>query len=83
MRILKETGRKARNRDVGKVEKGVKCIIKGCNQQAVRSISYDKVVSAKMNAEPSRRGYLCATHYRDVKKRTKQDKKLEKWRFMG
>ncbi|WP_455364259.1 hypothetical protein [[Eubacterium] cellulosolvens] len=68
---------------MGKVEKGVKCIIKGCTEHAVRSISYEKVILAKMNTEPSRRGYLCERHYKDVKKRTKQDRKLEKWRFMS
>ncbi|WP_455367556.1 hypothetical protein [[Eubacterium] cellulosolvens] len=68
---------------MGKIEKGVKCIIKGCTEYAVRSISHEKVISAKMNTEPSRRGYLCEKHYKEVKKRTKQDRKLEKWRFMS
>ena len=68
---------------MGKVEKGVKCIVKGCTQPAIRSVSYDKIALAKMDAEPSRRGYLCQAHYKDLKKRTKQDRKLEKWRFLG
>jgi len=28
-----------------------------------------------------RRAYLCREHYKEYKKKTKKDKKLEKWRY--
>jgi hypothetical protein len=42
----------------------------------------DKVRSAGLKvAVGEKRAYLCKDHYKEYKKKTKKDKKLEKWRF--
>jgi len=69
---------------LGRVDKGVKCGVAGCGREAVRSLSAVKVKSAGLNVGGSeRRAYLCKEHYKEYKKKTKKDKQLEKWRYMG
>jgi len=69
---------------LGRVDKGVKCSVTGCGREAVRSLSAVKVKSAGLNVGGSeRRAYLCKEHYKEYKKKTKKDKQLEKWRYMG
>jgi len=68
---------------LGKVSKGVRCNVAGCTQSAVRSISPDAAVRAKMDVGGARRAYLCRAHYREMKKRLKKDRQIERWRFMG
>jgi hypothetical protein len=74
---------KAGTSDLGKVSKGEKCNVVGCAQVAVRSVSPDVAAQAKLDIGGARRAYLCRTHYRELKKRTKKDRQIEKWRFMG
>ncbi|RLI19857.1 hypothetical protein DRO54_07555 [Candidatus Bathyarchaeota archaeon] len=66
---------------MGRVAKGVKCSVKGCNNQAVRSLAAAKVTSAGLNVGSGRRAYLCKEHYREYKKKTKKEKQLDKWRY--
>jgi len=66
---------------MGRVAKGVKCTVTGCNNDAVRSLPYDKVVAAGLKIGESRRAYLCREHYKEFKKETKKDRTLEKWRY--
>jgi thymidine kinase len=67
---------------LGRIEKGVKCSVSGCGREAVRSISTDKVKSAGLKVGSSeKRAYLCREHYKEFKKKTKKDKKLDKWRY--
>lgn len=68
---------------MGRVEKGVKCSVSGCGAEAVRSISADKVKSAGLKVGAEKRAYLCKEHYKEFKKKTKKDKRLEKMRFKG
>jgi len=69
---------------LGRVDKGVKCSVSGCGREAVRSLSAEKVRSAGLKVGSSeRRAYLCKEHYKEFKKKTKKDKQLEKWRYMG
>ncbi|MGC8940046.1 MAG: hypothetical protein ACP5KU_06085 [Candidatus Bathyarchaeia archaeon] len=69
---------------LGRVDKGVKCSVSGCGKEAIRSLSLDKVKQSGLNVNAEgRRVYLCKEHYKEYKKRTKKDKKLEKWRHMG
>ena len=68
---------------MGKVEKGVKCVVAGCDRMAVRSISTDKVSSAGLDIGNADRGYLCREHYKELKKRLRKDTLFEKWRRMG
>jgi hypothetical protein len=69
--------------NLGRVAKGVKCSISGCGNEAVRSLSAEKVKSAGLNVGGERRAYLCKEHYKEYKKKTKKDKMLEKWRHLG
>jgi len=69
--------------DLGRVAKGVKCSVSGCGNEAVRSLSTEKVKTAGLNVGSEKRAYLCKEHYKEYKKKTKKDKKLEKWRHLG
>ena len=66
---------------MGRVGKGVKCSVVGCDKEAVRSLSREKVSAAGLKVEGTRRSYLCKDHYKEYKKETKRDKMLEKWRY--
>jgi hypothetical protein len=69
---------------LGKIDKGVKCSVSNCKNDAVRSLSAEKVRSAGLNVgSGERRAYLCKEHYKEYKKKTKKDKMLEKWRYSG
>jgi hypothetical protein len=69
---------------LGKIDKGVKCSISSCKNDAVRSLSAEKVRSAGLNVGGSeRRAYLCKGHYKEYKKKIKKEKMLEKWRHSG
>lgn len=69
--------------NLGRIEKGIKCNVSGCGQDAVRSLSAEKVKTAGLRVANERRAYLCKEHYKEYKKKTKKDKKLEKWRYSG
>jgi hypothetical protein len=66
---------------VGRIEKGVKCNVSGCGKEAVRSLSAAKVKAAGLKVTDDKHAYLCKEHYKEYKKKTKKDKKLEKWRY--
>lgn len=66
---------------MGRIDKGVKCSVANCNEPAIRSISIEKVESAGLKVNESKRGYLCKEHYRDYKKKSKDDRRVEKWRW--
>jgi len=68
---------------LGRIDKGVKCSVEGCGNVAVRSISTEKVTSAGLKIKEERRAYLCETHYKEFKKKTRKEKTLEKWRWKG
>jgi hypothetical protein len=65
---------------LGRVDKGVKCSVNGCKNDAVRSLPTDKVKGAGLKVGESRRAFLCKEHYKEFKKGTKKDRVLEKWR---
>jgi hypothetical protein len=72
---------------MGKVKTGTVCNVAGCNEKAIRSVSAAKAREALQAAgagfkdDRARRLYLCQKHYKMYKKQTKQDKKVDKWRF--
>ena len=66
---------------MGRIDKGVKCSVSGCNNYAIRSLPTDKVKSAGLKVGESRRAFLCKEHYKEFKKGTKKDRVLEKWRY--
>ncbi|MCL1977041.1 MAG: hypothetical protein FWG55_02885 [Candidatus Bathyarchaeota archaeon] len=65
---------------MGRIEKGEKCSISGCNNEAERSIATDKVKAAGLKIDSDKRAYLCKEHYKEYKKKSKKDKLLDKWR---
>jgi hypothetical protein len=71
-----------RHEPLGRIEKGVKCSVSGCNKEAVRSLSTGKVKSAGLNVSGSeKRVYVCKEHYKEFKKKTKKNKTIDKWRY--
>ena len=67
---------------LGRIDKGEKCSVSGCGNEAARSISADKVKAAGLNVgNDDKRAYICKEHYKEFKKKTKKDKTLDKWRY--
>jgi len=69
---------------VGKVKKGVKCSIEGCEEKAVRSLSTEMYLKAFPNAKLAKGGriYLCRKHYKEFKREWRKIKKYEQpWRL--
>jgi len=66
---------------LGRIDKGVKCSVSSCTQEAVRSLSAEKVKRAGLKVTGEKHVYLCKEHYKEYKKKTKKDKQLEKWRY--
>lgn len=65
---------------MGRVSKGAKCTVTGCEKDAIRSLPAEKVTSAGLKVGEARRAYLCKEHYKEYKKGTKKERMLEKWR---
>ena len=65
---------------MGRIDKGVKCSVSGCNNEAIRSLLADKVKSAGLKVNEGRRAFLCREHYKEFKRGSKKDRVLEKWR---
>lgn len=68
---------------MGRVAKGIDCSVVGCDKQAIRSLSSEKVSTAGLKVGGGRRAYLCKMHYKEYKRRTKREKMAEKWRYKG
>ena len=66
---------------MGRIDKGIKCSVVNCNEMAIRSISSEKVESSGLKLTDSKRGYLCEQHYKEYKKKSKDDRRVEKWRW--
>ncbi|MCS7115824.1 MAG: hypothetical protein RMJ15_04990 [Nitrososphaerota archaeon] len=68
---------------MGRVSKGEKCSVVGCGNEAKRSLSADKVRLAGLNVGGEKRAYLCESHYKEFKRKTKKERKIEQWRYKG
>lgn len=71
---------------MGKINKGIKCSVVGCENLAVRSLSREKLSGIKLNDmrfkdDRASRVYLCEHHYKIVKKKMKKIKRLDKMRY--
>ncbi|HYY91236.1 MAG TPA: hypothetical protein VE955_04550 [Candidatus Dormibacteraeota bacterium] len=67
---------------MGKVGKGVKCSVGGCGDEAIRSVSAEEASRAGLKVTTtSGRSYLCKNHYKEMKKKTKKDRQVERWRM--
>ena len=65
---------------LGRIDKGIKCSVIGCKNDAIRSLPKDKVKSTGLRVGESKRVFLCKDHYKIFKKETKKDRVLERWR---
>ncbi len=67
---------------MGKVGKGIKCSVSGCGEDAIRSVSAEDASRAGLKAATTTgRSYLCKNHYKEMKKKTKKDRQVERWRM--
>jgi hypothetical protein len=57
------------------------CSITQCEREAVRSLAIDRVEQANLKVEGEKRAYLCKQHYKEFKKRTKKDRKIERLKW--
>jgi hypothetical protein len=64
---------------LGRIGKGTKCAVAGCEEEAVRSVSVPKAKAAGLDIE-GRRAYLCKEHYKEYKKGSRKDRRIERWR---
>ncbi len=67
---------------MGKVGKGIKCSVVNCGKNAIKSVSPDDVSRAGLRVSTTGRGYLCKDHYKELKKKLRKDKQVERWRMM-
>ena len=66
---------------MGKVNKGIKCSVLDCDEQAIRSVSTEKANAAGLNVGNARRAYLCKVHYKEFKRKLRKERRIEKWRW--
>ncbi|MEM3404035.1 MAG: hypothetical protein QXJ17_05850 [Nitrososphaeria archaeon] len=64
---------------MGRVDKGVNCMVEGCKNTAERSLSLEQTSKSKLKVSgQSRRVYLCHEHYKQWKKETKKEREFER-----
>ncbi|HET9774116.1 MAG TPA: hypothetical protein VFP25_03935 [Nitrososphaeraceae archaeon] len=68
---------------MGRINKGIKCSVQGCEENAERSMSESKgMMASDLNIiSSSKRAYLCRNHYKEWKKATKEDRENERARW--
>lgn len=58
------------------------CSVSGCKEEAERSVSSKKYQGAlpnvALNGEVARRVHLCRKHYREYRKKTKEERELDR-----
>ena len=57
------------------------CSIHACDNVATRSLGADRVEQAGLKFEGEKRAYLCKHHYKEFKKKTKKDRKIERLKW--
>ena len=57
------------------------CSINACKMEAVRSLAADRVEQTGLKIKGEKRAYLCKQHYKEFKKRTKKDRKIERLKW--
>ncbi len=66
---------------MGKVSKGVKCSVAGCEEKAVKSVSAQRIPSGMKVEAAGRRAYLCEFHWKQFKKLTREERRVERMRY--
>lgn len=67
---------------MGKVSKGIKCSVAGCAEKAVKSVSSQRIPSSMKIESSGRRAYLCEAHWKQLKKLTREQRKVERMRHV-
>ena len=57
------------------------CSINKCEREAMRSLAADRVEQTGLKVDGEKRVYLCKQHYKEFKKRTKKDRKIERLKW--
>ena len=67
----------------GRVQKKIECSVEKCTKNYERSISLKLVSKAglKLKSDKVKKAYLCKEHYKEYKKNSKDDRKVQKWRW--
>ena len=63
------------------MEKKKVCSVVDCHSEAIRSLSLERVEHVGMKVGEGRRAYLCAIHYKEFKKKNKEEQKFKRWRW--
>ncbi|MEM3737419.1 MAG: hypothetical protein QXJ75_04980 [Candidatus Bathyarchaeia archaeon] len=66
---------------MGRISSGINCSVEGCSEPAVRSLSTEKAKAAGFKIAGDKRAYLCREHYKALKKLTKKERSIERWRY--
>jgi len=68
-----------------RVMKKIECSVDKCNNNYERSISFKLVSQAglKLKSDKLKKAYLCKVHYKEYKKKSKDDRQVQKWRWEG
>jgi hypothetical protein len=64
---------------LGRINKGQKCTVRGCDEVAVRSVNIAKAKTAGLEVT-GKSVYVCEEHYKQFKKGNKKTDQIEKWR---
>ncbi len=68
---------------MGIVSKGAKCNVEGCEQDGARSLNTTKVERAGLRVTSvGKKSVLCKEHYKEWKKESKEDRDLERARYV-
>ncbi len=66
---------------MGRVDKGISCSVPGCSRNAARSVSGAKAERCGLGIKAVHHAYLCKEHYKEFKKRSREERRVEKWRW--
>jgi len=66
---------------MGKGTSEARCSVIGCSGVAIRSVASEKALSSGLKLSEGRRAYVCKSHYKEIKKKLKKEKTIEKWRY--
>ena len=64
---------------MGRVGKGVRCSVAGCEEEAIRSVSVARAKAAGLDVS-GRHAYLCKEHYKEYKRGSRKERRIERWR---
>ncbi|MEM3647134.1 MAG: hypothetical protein QW334_03200 [Thermofilum sp.] len=67
---------------MGRIDKGVKCSVAGCQAEAVRSVASQRASEAGLRLSgEARKAYLCEAHYKEFKKARRSVDRIERMRW--